>query len=54
MDAVDHEEAAIWREYLAQIRGLAPDKYDQVEPWAWANLRRQLKNYRQRMKRRVA
>ena len=55
MDTVERdklEEESIWAEYLAHIRNLKDDKYEEVEPWAWSILQRRLKNFRAKVRRR--
>ena len=33
-----------WRRYLAELRGVEPARYDEVEPWAWERLQTKLRS----------
>jgi hypothetical protein len=41
------EVVAAWREYLRTTRQTGKARYEQVEPWAWAQLQRRLKEARE-------
>lgn len=42
------EEADAWFEYLESTRGQSPQRYGEVEPWAWARLTQRLRAIRTR------
>lgn len=42
------EEADAWFEYLEATRGQTASRYVEIEPWAWARLRQQLRAIRAR------
>jgi hypothetical protein len=42
------EEADAWFEYGDATRGQTGNRYDQVEPWAWARLNQRLRAVRAR------
>jgi hypothetical protein len=45
------DERAAWAHYLHAVRRLNPARYDEVEPWLWAELQRALLElHRQREK----
>ena len=37
------EEADAWFEYLESTNSQTPQRYDEVEPWAWARLTQRLR-----------
>ena len=37
------EEADAWFEYLEATRGETPLRYEEIEPWAWSQLRQRLR-----------
>ena len=37
------EEADAWFEYLEATRGQMPNRYREVEPWAWARLQQRMR-----------
>ncbi len=42
------EEADAWFEYLEATTEQSPDRYDEVESWAWARLHQRLRAVRTR------
>ncbi len=42
------EEADAWFEYLEATREKMPNRYDELEPWAWARLNQRLRLVRRR------
>jgi len=42
------EEADAWFEYLEATREKSPNRYDELEPWAWARLNQRLRQVRRR------
>ena len=42
------EEADAWFEYLEATRSQSPNRYRDVEPWAWARLTQRLRAIRAR------
>jgi len=42
------EEADAWFEYLEATREKSPNRYDELEPWAWARLNQRLRLVRRR------
>ena len=42
------EEADAWFEYQEATRGQLPNRYAEVEPWAWARLQQRLRAIRAR------
>jgi hypothetical protein len=45
------EEADAWFEYLEATRGQSPNRYGELEPWAWARLSQRLRAIRARRSR---
>lgn len=47
MAVVDRETAiaSAWQEYLDTTRGVRDVRYDEIEPWAWRQLRRKLASH---------
>jgi len=42
------EEADAWFEYLEATRGQRPQRYAEIEPWAWVRLTQRLRSIRAR------
>jgi hypothetical protein len=41
-------EALAWSDYLEACRSAHPFRYEEIEPWAWARLQRELKALKKR------
>lgn len=51
LELLQIEEADAWSEYLEMTRGQSPQRYDEVEPWAWAQLKARRRGIRRRRRR---
>lgn len=53
-DLLDAEERDAWAEYLDATQGLPPERYQELEGWAWARLRQRLRAVERRRRKTVA
>jgi len=42
-ELLEIEEVDAWREYLEATRAEPESRYTEIEPWAWARLRKRLR-----------